>query len=149
MPRLILDGKEYPIPALNELTLGEGIVFERFAGLTVGELQQRDPEHTPLSVLKALGVIAIRRARNDVSEHEASVAIDEIPFEKLREAFPQPEKKPDPLDRTPESETDDSPGPSGQDSSSDGEASPDSPTPEASGDLASEPSASVPRISAA
>lgn len=151
MPRLVLDGKDYPIPTLDELSLGEGVIFETHSGLTLAEFQQRTADEMPLAVLKALGVIAILRARQDVSEVEAVKAIETIPLVKLREAFPQ-EGGPVPLESEPneqsESETPDSPEPSGPSSSSDGDLSPDSETPDNSGDPASESSVSDHLISA-
>ena len=96
---------------------------------------------------KALAIVAILRARKDVSEHEASTAVDAISITKLREAFPVDDEA-GPLAETTESGTDDLLGPSGQSSSTDGEVSPDSATQEPSGDQVSEPSASAPRISA-
>lgn len=148
MAKVRIDGTEYSIPTLQDFTFDEAILVERLSGYSVAQIEQQ--ETMPLGAVKAIIVVAIRRARPEVSEAEASKVVGRLPLLGIDEMFVTEEDEEAPApDPTEQNEPSGSPAPSGEASSTAGEQSKGSLTPADSGDQASEPSASDLRTSAA
>lgn len=85
MPALLkINGKAYPIPALEELTIDEAIVLERYSGLTFPELETAS---VSLGMMKGLAVVAVMRHEPSFSEREIERAVGAIKLTGLRETF--------------------------------------------------------------
>jgi hypothetical protein len=101
MPRIRIDTVEYEIPMLDELTLDEGIIVEKYAGMGISELELR--EDIPLGAVKAVVVVAILRARPDVSEREAAALVGKLEILTLKDLWVRDSDEDDespPLDPT-------------------------------------------------
>ena len=88
--RFNLDGKSYELPPVDELTMDESILVERYAGTGIEEIG----ENLPMGAVKALVIIAVMRERPEVREREISERIGKITIKEMGEAWEADESPP-------------------------------------------------------
>lgn len=139
--KLKVDGQEYDFPAVESLTMDETILLERVSGHNISELFPG--ESMPMGAMKAMVMIAVMRARPEVSEREISESIGKIKLTELDDLMTEADDA-GPPEIQPKSDA--STGTSGDDSRNGSEPSPDVLPLRDSGSQGSSPS--DPKISA-
>jgi len=74
--KIKVEGQEYEFPEIDSLTMDETILLEQEAGHNISELVPG--EGMPMGAIKAFVMIAVMRARPDVSRREISESIGKI-----------------------------------------------------------------------
>lgn len=72
-PRFVIDGQEYPVPNLSNLTMGEALIVEDYSGLGLDELV--DGGLKP-SVIAALMHVAYTRENPDVPKRQVRELVE-------------------------------------------------------------------------
>lgn len=79
--KIKVEGTEYDFPAIDSLTMDETILLERVSGVGVELLAPGDS--LPMGAVKAFVMIAVMRARPDVSERELAASIGKIKLNEM------------------------------------------------------------------
>lgn len=101
MARFKLNDKEYPIPGLEELTLGEQIILHSYSGITIDQIGEMKSPGAHPGVVGGLLHVAIQRADATLTDREIREAVLGCNFFKLaddviedEEAEPSPPSVP-------------------------------------------------------
>lgn len=142
MKPLKINGKEYELPSLEDLTLDECIIVERHAGKTIDKVELG--KALDVGGLKGVIHVAVLRAEPGVSFEEISEALGKLKLTEIAGQWKPDEAGQSPPAEQPStpSESSDSVEPSGDSGDLGGEPSPEPSAPPPTGNPGSEPGSS-------
>jgi hypothetical protein len=100
-PLIRIDGVDYPLVALDDMTLGERVEFERVAGDGVDKLAEMQERYRD-GLLVAWMAVSIRRAKPDVPIGQIVARLSELKQADLDAAWTQAKSDEPPLVTPPE-----------------------------------------------
>lgn len=90
--KLVMDGREYPMPNLGDLTMGDARIIKRYTGMTLEQVAEADP--TDPDLIASFCHLAIRAEEPRKSFADIEAEVDKVRLAKLEFVAEEEEESP-------------------------------------------------------